>query len=134
MNKIVSNIHILIHGLTYLYKIEKLYTILHIAASVMAPLQPYINIFMMAKILNELAGKKDTFTLLLYVAITIVGNLLFSIILSALNQFKSFHLNQFYKSEKMLFAEKSMLMDFEQIEDPSIHALLERIQIGRAHV
>lgn len=128
MNKIVSNIHIVIHGLTYLYKIEKLYTILHIAASIMAPLQPYINIFMMAKILNELAGKKDTFTLLLYVAITIVGNLLFSIILSALNQFKSFHLNQFYKSEKMLFAEKSMLMDFEQIEDPSIHALLERIQ------
>lgn len=128
MKKILNNIHILLHGFKYLYKIEKLYTVLHIASSILRPLQPYINIFMVAKILNELAGRKDLHTLLLYVCITIVANFIFSIVLSALDQFKNFHLNQFYKNEKMLFAEKSMSMDFEKIEDAEIHALLERIR------
>lgn len=128
MTKITRNIHVLVHGFTYLYKIEKLYTILHIVTSILTPFQPFINIFMMAKILNELVQQRDLYTFLLYVGVIILGNFTFSIVLSALNQFKSVHLNQFYKSEKMLFAEKSMSMDFEKIEDPEIHALLERIR------
>lgn len=126
--KFSKNIHCLIHGFSYLYKIEKTYTILHVMSSILAPLQPYINIFMVAKIINELTAQRNLHTLFIYVCITILLNFSFSIVLSALNQCKGFHLNQFYKSEKMMFAEKSMSMDFEKIEDPTIHALLERIR------
>lgn len=128
MKKTVENIRLLSKGFSYLFKIEKAYAILHIITSVLSPLHPFINIFIVSKILNELAGSREARILFIYVSVAIISNFFLSIGISSLNLLKGYHSEQFYKNEKMLFAEKAMIMDYEKLEDPIVHALLERIK------
>lgn len=128
MSKLSRNISLLLRSFLYLFKIEKIYAMLHILTSALSPLHPYINIYMLARIINELAKNQNRRILFTYVLITILTNFLFTVGLSTLNLIKGYHSNQFYKNEKMLFAEKAMRMDYENIENPTIHALLERIK------
>lgn len=82
----------------------------------------------MSVILNELSEGRNRTVLLTYIGITIAANFIFKIVISALNMATNYHSGQFYKNEKMFFAQKAMTMDFKDIESTEIHALLERIQ------
>lgn len=124
----MNNLKVLLRGVRQLYQIEKKYAILHIVTSLLAPLRPYINIYMSAVILNELTGKQNTMALFKYVLVLIFGNLIFSLVMHFLNLRKGHHSNQFSKSEKMMFAKKSMDMDYDKIEDAKIRELLERVR------
>ena len=124
----MQNIKVLLRGISYLFQIEKRYAILHIVSSLLSPIQPYINIYMVSIILNELSERRDKTVLLIYIGITIAANFIFKIVISALNMATNYRSGQFYKNEKMFFAQKAMTMDFKDVESTEIHALLERIQ------
>ena len=128
MIKLMQNIKVLLRGISYLFQIEKRYAILHIVSSLLSPIQPYINIYMVSIILNELSERRDKTVLLIYIGITIAANFIFKIVISALNMATNYRSGQFYKNEKMFFAQKAMTMDFKDVESTEIHALLERIQ------
>ncbi len=128
MKKLMQNIKVLLRGISYLFQIEKRYAILHIVSSLLSPIQPYINIYMVSIILNELSERRDKTVLLIYIGITIAANFIFKIVISALNMATNYRSGQFYKNEKMFFAQKAMTMDFKDVESTEIHALLERIQ------
>jgi ABC transporter related len=83
---------------------------------------------MVSIILNELSERRDKTVLLIYIGITIAANFIFKIVISALNMATNYRSGQFYKNEKMFFAQKAMTMDFKDVESTEIHALLERIQ------
>jgi len=128
VKKLMQNIKVLLRGISYLFQIEKRYAILHIVSSLLSPIQPYINIYMVSIILNELSERRDKTVLLIYIGITIAANFIFKIVISALNMATNYRSGQFYKNEKMFFAQKAMTMDFKDVESTEIHALLERIQ------
>lgn len=128
MKNFIKNMKLLFRGLSYLFKIEKQYAILHILSSLLSPLQPYINIYMTAKILNELTERRDKTVLLTYILITIFANFIFKIVTYTFNLAKNYHYGQFFKNEKMFFANKAMTLDYKDIESTEIHALFERIQ------
>lgn len=115
-------------GFSCLFRIERAYAILHVITASLEPLRPYINLYMTAVILNELSGGKNVRLLLLYALATVALNLLLSVLLHILNLRKGHHNNQFFKNEKMMFAEKSMSMDYEKIEDAGVRELLGRIR------
>ena len=116
-------------GIHLLIKIEKKYVILHLFSCLLTPLLPYVNIYYMAQIINELAGSKNPNLLFSYIFTTILITILLVLLINALNYMKQSHLDQFYKNEKMLFSEKTMTMDFNQLESNFIRMLFERIQI-----
>jgi ATP-binding cassette subfamily B protein len=112
-----------------MFKMEKLFIIFKLTAVFFNMLPPYANIFMTAKILNELAVSRDMRVLIMYAVITVGLNFIIILIVRALYRLVDYHQSQFYKNEKMYFSEKIMSMDYEKIENRDIHLLYEKIKV-----
>jgi ATP-binding cassette subfamily B protein len=82
----------------------------------------------MAKIVDELAAGRNLNLIVLYVLITLAGNMLLSLITSALVKTRSYHQNQFYKNEQMFLADKLLSMDYCDIENRETRMLFEQIK------
>ncbi|MCL2158627.1 MAG: ABC transporter ATP-binding protein/permease, partial [Oscillospiraceae bacterium] len=129
MKKLKYNISMIKRGLLVMFKIEKLFITLKLTAVFIQMFTPYVNIFMTAKILNELSGAKNMRTLLIYAVMTVCLNFGITLIVRALWHLIDYHQNQFYKNEQMYFSEKIMSMDYENLENRDIHLLYEQVKI-----
>lgn len=129
MRKIKYNISMIKRGLYTLFKIEKLFVILKLTAVFIDMFIPYVNIFMTAKILNELATSRNIRVLITYAIVTVGSNFIIILIVRGLNRLIDYHQSQFNKNEKMYFSEKIMSMDYENIENRDIHLLYEKIKV-----
>ena len=89
-----------------LFKIEKPYTILLIVTSIISVCPELFKHLFHGKIVDELAAGRNLNLIVLYVLITLAGNMLLSLITSALVKTRSYHQNQFYKNEQMFLADK----------------------------
>jgi ATP-binding cassette subfamily B protein len=129
MKKVKYHISMIKRGLAIFMKMDKGYILLQLIIAAISPFTPYVNIYMSAKIIDELWENKNIRALILYVLITVGANMILSSVLSGLNHLKNYHQSQFYVNERMYFAEKSMSMDYENMENSDIHRLHERVKI-----
>jgi plasmid replication initiation protein len=83
----------------------------------------------MANIVNNLSTEKNLGKIAFFVITALCLNLILSLLLAWVNHLKEYHLNQFYKNEKMLFSEKIMDMDYELVENKDVYYLHEKIKI-----
>ncbi|MGL5348149.1 MAG: ATP-binding cassette domain-containing protein, partial [Peptostreptococcaceae bacterium] len=127
MNTLKNHISTIFRGMSILIQMEKWYVLTQLISSIIYPLTPYVNIFMSAKIIDELLGNKDINMLIKYVILTISLNVLITLIVSGLNHLYEYHQNNFYKSENMHFSNKNMNMDYEDIEKSETTHLREQI-------
>ena len=89
---------------------------------------PFVNIYMSAKIIDELAGARSVKTLITYVLITIIANLVITLI----NQVA----NQIMRREEKLLPEKisymlsrvGLEMDYQNVENVRVRVLRNRIE------
>jgi ATP-binding cassette subfamily B protein len=116
-------------GLAALMKMDKGFVVLYLTIEAINPLTPYVNIYMAARIINELAGNRNANTLILYVLATVGANMVLSLALSGLGHLKNYHENQFFKGRSMVLSEKNMAMDYENMESREVNILFERIKI-----
>ena len=110
-------------------KIERTYMLIHLLSSALTPLLPFINIYFMARIINIIVDNGDIYRLIAYVIIAISLSVVLILTINALTIFKQYHLDQFYKNEKMLFSKKTMEIDYDVLENYDTKMLYERIQI-----
>ena len=129
MKRFKYHISMIKRGLAMLMQIQKGFIVYHLLTEAFSALSPYVNIFMSAKIIDELLGTRNINTLILYVSLTIGLNAVLSLINSGLHHLRDYHQNQFYKSHEMFFSEKIMSMDYENLESRDINLLRERIRI-----
>lgn len=127
MQKLKYHISTISKGLSIMIEMEKGYVITNILCSIISPLTPYVNIFMSAKIVDELLGNKNINTLMIYVSLVLILNISLSLLNSGLNHLLNYHLTNLYKSENMHFARKNMNIDYECMEDSETTYLRERI-------
>lgn len=116
-------------GIAIMLKMEKTFVLLHLIIEAITPFTPYLNIYMSARIIDELVESKNIDTLSMYVLLTIGLNITLSLVISGLNHMKNYRQNQFYINKNMYFSEKSMAMDYENMENREIHLLLGRIKM-----
>ena len=116
-------------GIATMMKMEKSFVLLHLIIETITPFIPYLNIYMSARIIDELVGNKNINILIIYVTLTIGLNMILSLAISGLNHLKIYRQNQFYINKNMYFSEKSMAMDYENIENSKIHILLDRVKM-----
>ena len=129
MNRIKKELKILFRGVRLLFEIETAYIVLLIVSNILSAIIPYINIYFIARLVNELAGSQNTKIIFIYVALTVSLTALLMLTLNGLNHLKDYHQEQFFKNEKLLFSTKSMEMDFGQLEKQETTLLLERVNI-----
>lgn len=130
-NKLSLKEHLAIYQRSWrhLFQLDKTYTSLMIATSVLDGLLPYIAIYMSAKILDELLGSKQLRLLVLYVAVTVGLTFLLAVIKAWLEKVQAYHMRILYQNEAKAFADKDMSMDYAQIESKEIGLLRQRIQM-----
>lgn len=129
MKNAKNHLVMILRGISTMIKMEKAFMLLHLTIEAITPIVPYLNIYMSARIIDELADSQNINTLFFYVSLTVGMNMILTLILGGLNQLKNYHQNQFYVNKSMYFSIKNMTMDYENMENKDIHLLLERIKV-----
>lgn len=128
LKKFLNNISITLRGVKLLYQIEHLYTTIYIIESILKPINVYINIFMMARIIDLISTHSGYPILFLNIIVIVSLNFIISISLSAISRLRVYHMEQLNKNERCFFAEKTMKLKYPYIEDANITFLRNKIE------
>lgn len=88
---------------------------------------PFINIFMSARIIDELLRTKSIERLIFLVGVTIILNLIIHLISTGLEHAKLHLRNIMIQNQDMVLNEKIISMDYENIENPEVHSMRTKI-------
>ena len=91
--KFIENVSLIKRGVKMLFQIERTYMILLILTSVISVIPNYINIYFMAKIVDELVEGKNINRIILYVLVTLIGNFVLSLLIGGLTQLRGYRHN-----------------------------------------
>ena len=100
---------------------------LAILSSFFNQINPYYNIYLSAEIVNEISGNRNIKTLSILVSVTVVGNLLISIIGVLISKCLSESEMILSQSESRYYIQKLMHMDYSDFENPDIRQLRRKI-------
>ena len=115
-----KNIMIAIHYLMLAHKMSKTYIPLLCSTAIIKSLSPFLNIIMPKFILDELIGAKRVEILILYVAITVMGNGLLHLLTKVLDTKVDIANFAMVNKFELHMGEHIMSMDYENLEDPEI--------------
>ena len=124
-----ENLKISARGFAYLFRLEKTYAAMMILSSVLKAFIPYIPIYMSARIIDELTGDRSIHVLALDVILTVGFTFILSLARSFAERVSEYHLQILYHNEAAAFADKTMEMDYIQLESVETNLLWERIKI-----
>lgn len=117
MKKLLS---INFNGFKHVYRQSKWLLPLIALGVLFGNLAPYVNIYMSAEIINELASGRDTRRLITLAVFTISADLLIVIIKGFMVKLKDYQKQVFENKEQQLFMEYGFKMDYALLEDPEI--------------
>lgn len=89
---------------------------------------PFFNLYMSAEIVNEIAGSRDYYKLILLVIITVSGDVFISIMKAWLQRVLKHSREILEQNEMKLFNNKMMDMDYSDLEQPEIFGLRMKIE------
>lgn len=95
--------------------------------SILNAFTPYISIYMLAVIIDELVGNRDLKTLFYYVSLTAGGTLFMNIFTALLSKKIEILDSMFHTEFENYLNNKKLTMDFAKLEDPKITELREKI-------
>lgn len=128
MKQFKNDIKLIFKGLKEIQSIRSGLLSLIIFRSIFSALSPFVNIYMSALIINGIADKQSFDYLLHLALITVVANLLISLISSILNHIISMRQSEFDARYEMRLNNKVISLDYTSIEDPKTHCLREKIK------
>ena len=127
-NNLVEDIKIMGKGLKEIHKLQPWIIPSFIFDSALKAIAPFINIYMSARIIDELIGSKDINTLITYVAITIGLNLVVHLLSTGMSHIVGILRVLMLSNRDMVLNKKIIDMDYEHIENPQVHLLRTKIQ------
>ncbi|OPA80598.1 hypothetical protein BVG16_07735 [Paenibacillus selenitireducens] len=98
--------------------------------SVLNALIPYISIYMLAVIIDELTQNRNTTLLAVYVGVTCGGTLLLMVLSNLISKKVAIKEGMFEARFENYMNDKKLSMNFSQLEDPNITQLREKIIAG----
>lgn len=122
-----KNLHILKFGLKEIYKLQPWALPVTILDALFKSITPFINIYMSAKIIDELLGTRNINRLMYLVLITITANLAAHLISTGLGHLRTLITDVMDQNRDMKLNEKIINMDYEYVENPEIHSLKTKI-------
>lgn len=101
--------------------------------SIFSVFSPFINLYMSAAIMNELAVNRDINKLTLYVIITIGLNFIISALNNFLNKLHSDAYNLFRENERLFMVNKTLTLSYADIENPDVQQLRREVYNASLH-
>ncbi len=115
-----KNIRIALHFLKLAGKMSNTYIPLLYSTAIIKALSPFLNIIMPKFIIDELMGEKRVGPLMLYVAMTIIGNGIFNLLIKFLDTKVEIANFAMVNSFELHMGKHIMSMDYENLENPEI--------------
>lgn len=103
-----------------------------VLANISSQLTPFINVYMAAEIVNEIAGNRNLHILISQIIFTILSNLIIGLVQSILKHFLSNQATAFRIKEPALFNDKFMALKYADLENPDILQIRRKIQSSSA--
>lgn len=122
-----ENIKILNIGLKEIHKLQPWILIITIFDAIFKSLAPFINIYMVARIIDELLGGKNVERLIFLASLTIGLNLIVHLISTGLGHLMTILRSIMVQNQDMKMNEKVINMDYEHVENPEVHKLRTKI-------
>jgi len=97
-------------------------------SSVFKAITPYTNIWLSARLINELATFRRMDVLVKWALLTVVVTAAMGLIRSALERWNAAHEAMYYKKWPLLYTEKFMRMDYADADDQKTRDLFTQIQ------
>ena len=114
-------------GIKEIHKLQPWVVPVTIFYAFLNALSPFINIYMSARIIDELVSAKSMNRLIILVSITIGLNLLIHLLAKGLNHLKVLLRNIMLQNQDMRINEKIIQIDYEHVENPEVHKLRTKI-------
>lgn len=130
-NSLKNNVNILKIGLKEIYKLKPWALPVTILNAIFKSISPFINIYMSARIIDQLLGAKNINRLLYLVLITIGANLSVHLISTGLEHLQGILRNIISENMEMRLNEKLVHMDYEHVENPEVYNLRRKIAESR---
>jgi ATP-binding cassette subfamily B protein len=100
---------------------------LTILKSIFGLLSPYVNLYMSAEIMNELAGNRDIDKLTMLVIITIGLNFIISVLNGLINKLYTDADNLFKENERLFITNKTLALGYAELENPDVQQLRREV-------
>lgn len=123
----MNNLDILKTGIKEIHGLNKWVMPTGILYGFFSSIAPFVNIYMSARIIDELIVTQDVDRIILFVGITIGLNLLIHLLSTGLDHIRIRQRSIAWQNQDMRINEKIIKMDYEHIENPEVHALREKI-------
>lgn len=94
---------------------------------VVSALTPYVDIWLLARLIDEIAGGRDPQTLTAYVIALMGTSAIFSLLCAGLTRWKNVQLACLWHTQNKVFIEKLLSMDFADMDDSHVQELRSRI-------
>lgn len=94
---------------------------------VVSALIPYVDIWLLARLIDEIAGGRDPQTLTTYIMALMGTSAIFSLLCAGLTRWKNVQLACLWHIQNKVFIEKLLSMDFADMDDGYVQELRSRI-------
>ena len=94
---------------------------------VVSALTPYVDIWLLARLIDEIAGGRDPRTLTAYVMALVGTSAIFSLLCAGLTRWKNVQLACLWHTQNKVIIEKLLSMDFADMDDSHVQELRSRI-------
>ena len=94
---------------------------------VVSALTPYVDIWLLARLIDEIAGERNPQTLTVYVLALMSMGAVFSLLCAGLTRWKNVQLACLWHIQNKVFTQKLLSMDFADIDDGHVQELRSRI-------
>lgn len=94
---------------------------------IVSALAPYVDIWLLARLIDEIAAGRDPQTLTIYVMALMGTSAIFSLLCAGLARWKNVQSASLWHTQNKIFTRKLLSMDFADIDDSHIQELRSRI-------
>lgn len=127
LSSIKKNIKLIITGIGEIHNLQPRLLLVTILDSLFKSIYPFVNIYMSARIIDELLGAKNINRLIYLTALTITLNLVIYLISTGLDHLTNLLRHVMMYNQDMKLNEKIISMDYENVENPEVHLLRTKI-------
>lgn len=126
-DNIKKNIKTIKNGIKEIYSLQRWVLPVTVFNAFFKSVAPFINIYMSARIIDELIGPKNVHTLIHLVIITIILNLAAHLISSLLDHLNTLLRDIMMQNQEIRLNEKIINMDYDYVEKPEVHNIRTKI-------
>ena len=124
----LKEIHLIIRGFKLICHVGSGKLMIYkLLSSMFSSIYPFVNIYLSARIINELSYGGSSEILINLVIMTVIMNLAAQFIIILFSRLDGIWTNSFNLSYTMLYSNKMMEMDYKDVEDAEIQSLRSRI-------